>query len=139
VKLADFGSEGFSPRCTSTDFGETADGELECIPMRGTRVDESAFIHHPSRTLILCDLAMNMEDVFTGLWRPLMRWNNVGGRFGVTRLTKLVFSSDERGLVASYRALLGRDFARIIVNHGAVLETNGKELLARSVQEIFGA
>jgi hypothetical protein len=107
--------------------------------MRGTRIDESAFVHGPSRTLILCDLAMNMEDVFTGVQRTLMRWNNVGGRFGVTRLTKWVFATDKRALVESYRSLLDRDFDRIVVNHGAVLETGGKDLLAKSVQEIFSS
>jgi hypothetical protein len=138
AKLAEFKAEGLNPRDIATDFQSAFGGELECIPMHGTRVDESAFIHHPSRTLILCDLAMNMEDVFTGLQRKLMQWNKVGGRFGVTRLTRWMFTSDKRALVASYDRLFEHDFDRVIVNHGAVLDTDGKAMLKASVAEIFG-
>lgn len=139
IKLAEFRAAGLDPRDVATDFQPAHGGELECIPMRGTRVDESAFIHHPSRTLILCDLAMNMEDVFTGLQRTFMHWNKVGGRFGVTRLTRWAFTRDKKALVDSYARLLDQDFDRIVVNHGAVLETNGKAMLRASVAEIFGA
>jgi len=40
--------------------------------------------------------------------------------------------------VASYGRLFEQDFDRVIVNHGAVLETDGKALLRASVAEIFG-
>jgi hypothetical protein len=138
AKLAEFAAAGLNPRDVATDFQPAHGGELECIPMRGTRIDESAFIHHPSRTLILCDLAMNMEDVFTGLERRFMQWNKVGGRFGVTRLTRWMFTTDKRALVASYDRLFEQDFDRVIVNHGAVLEAGGKAMLRASVAEIFG-
>jgi hypothetical protein len=138
AKLAEFKGAGLTPHDVATDFQPAYGGELECLPMCGTRVDESAFIHHPSRTLILCDLAMNMEDVFTGLNRKFMHWNKVGGRFGVTRLTRWMFTSDKKALVMSYGRLLEHDFDRVIVNHGAVLEANGKALLKASVEETFG-
>ena len=136
--MAEFAAAGLNPRDVATDFQSAHGGELECIPMRGTRIDESAFIHHASRTLILCDLAMNMEDVFTGLERRFMQWNKVGGRFGVTRLTRWMFTTDKRALVASYDRLFEQDFDRVIVNHGAVLEADGKAMLRASVAEIFG-
>lgn len=137
-KFAHFEAQDLEPQDVATDFPAEVACDLECIPMHGTRIAESAFIHHPSRTLILCDLAMNMENVFSGVEGAIMRWNRVGGRFGVTRLTKYFFASDKKALVASYRRLLERDFDRIVVNHGAVLETNGRELLEGSVREIFG-
>lgn len=137
--LKRFAAKGLAAYDVAAGFPGGAEAELVCFPMGGTRIGECAFIHRPSRTLLLCDLAMNMEDVFTGIQGAFMRWNKVGGRFGVTRLTKLVFTSDRRTLVDSYRRLLAEDFDRVIVNHGAVLPTGGKELLARSVEEIFGA
>lgn len=138
-KMSAFTSQGLRPHNLTVEFPSDIAGELERLPMQGTRMEESAFIHHRSRTLILCDLAMNMEDVFSGIEGAFMRWNGVGGRFGVTRLTKLFFTTDKRALVASYRRLLEHDFDRVIVNHGAVLETGGRELLAQSVAELFGA
>ena len=136
-KLTHFKTLGLEPKALSA-FPAALGSEFECLAMRGTRIDESAFIHHPSRTLILCDLAMNMENVFSGLEGAFMRWNRVGGRFGVTRLTKYLFTKDAKALVASYRTLLERDFDRVVVNHGAVLETGGQEQLRASVSEIFG-
>lgn len=111
---------------------------LRCIPMLGTRVSEAAFLHEPSLTLILCDLAFNMPDVFTGFERTMMKWNKIGGRFGPSRLTKWVFAKNREELLRSYKTLLQLDFDRVIVNHGDVLETDGKEKLRQGVEEIFG-
>jgi|GEM_PF-5213146 len=62
----------------------------------------------------------------------------VGGRFGPSRLTRILFTRNREKLVSSYRKLLELDFDRVIVNHGNVLPSGGKELLAESVREIFG-
>jgi hypothetical protein len=137
-KMAAFASLGLKPSDLASDFPTDIGGELECVPMQGTRIDESALIHHSSRTLILCDLAMNMEDVFTGVEGAFMRWNGVGGRFGVTRLTKFLFTSDKKALVASYLRVLDRDFDRVVVSHGAVLEGGGREQLKKAVTDLFG-
>ena len=67
------------------------------------------------------------------------RWNGVGGRFGVTRLTKFLFTSDKKALLASYHRVLDRDFDRVVVSHGAVLEGGGHQQLAKSVTDLFGA
>lgn len=137
-KLAEFQAQGLAAKDVAQEFPASLAGEIECVPMLGTRVEESAFVHHPSRTLVLCDLAMNMEDVFTGMKGAFMRWNRVGGQFGLTKLTRYVFTRDRKALVASYERLLERDFDRVIVNHGAVLPSGGKELLRASVAEILG-
>jgi hypothetical protein len=138
MKVAEFTAQGLSATDVATHFPKHFASELECLPMLGTKIDESAFLHHPSRTLVLCDLAMNMEDVFTGLTGAFMRWNKVGGRFGVTRMTKYLFTKDAKALVGSYHQLFERDFDRVVVNHGAVLESGGKDALRESVAEIFG-
>lgn len=135
-KLAAFRKLGLSPMDVNSGF--PALPGLRCIPMRGTRIAEAAFLHEPSRTLILCDLAFHMNDEFSGLERMFMRWNRVGVRFGPTKLTRLLFTKSKSELVASYEALLALDFDRVVVNHGEVLETGGKRALADSVKEIFG-
>lgn len=110
---------------------------LVAIPMNGTRLQETAFVHPSSRTLVLTDLAFNMPAVFSGVEKWLMTWNKVGDRFGPSRLTRLVFTKNRAELLASYKTLLEHDFDRVIVNHGDVLPANGKTLLARGVKEIF--
>ena len=112
---------------------------LKAIPMRGTRMQETAFLHTSSRTLILCDLAFNMPPVFTGLAKWFMNWNKVGVRFGPSRLTRLAFATDRTALLDSYQALLREDFDRVIVNHGDVLESGGREKLRQAVNEIWNS
>lgn len=128
--------EAFDPQDVNKDFPLLP--ELKCFPMRGARLEEAAFLHTPSRTLILCDLSFHMPDVFTGLEKRIMRWNKVGGRFGPSRLTKLLFTKNKRELVSSYGRLLDEDFDRVVVNHGDVLESGGREKLRAGVAEIFG-
>ncbi len=126
----------FHPRDINQEFPALPD--LKCIPMQGTRISEAAFYHTPSRTLILCDLAFHMRDEFTGFEKVFMRWNKVGGRFGPSRLTKLLFAKDRYALIDSFCILLAHDFDRVIVNHGEILETGGRERLRDGVIEIFG-
>lgn len=135
-KIPSFSAQGLSPLDVNKDFPPLPG--LRCIPMRGTRIAEAAFLHEPSRTLILCDLAFHMKDAFSGFERLFMRWNRVGVRFGPTKLTRLLFTKSKAELVASYEALLALDFDRVVVNHGEVLETGGKAALRESVREIFG-
>jgi len=135
-KFISFEGEGHLPN----DVGCFPDlGELKGIPMDGTKIEESAFFHFPSRTLILCDLAFNMADEFRGIGRLIMKWNKVGGRFGPSRLTKLLFTRNKESLLASNRKLLEHYFDRVIVNHGEILESGGKERLKSGVEEIFGS
>lgn len=136
-KLKFFEEQGLKPKDVNTEFPALA--ELECIPTRGTRVHEAAFVHVASRTLILCDLAFHMAEVFTGLEKVIMKWNKVGGRFGPSRLTKLVFTKDTKALLDSYREILRQDFDRVVVNHGEVLESGGREKLRAGIAEVFGA
>lgn len=137
AKLETFRKLGLQPRDLSREFPD--ESEIKCFPMKGTRVEEAAFLHTPSRTLILCDLAFNMPEVFTGLTKYIMKWNQIGGQFGPSRLTKLVFTNDQKRLLDSYKNLLSQDFDRVIVNHGDVLERDGKRLLQKGVERIFGA
>jgi hypothetical protein len=133
-----FRSMGLSPKDVNSDFPMTIADQLKCIPIQGTRFEEAAFLHIPSRTLVLCDLAFNMGDVFSGIEKLLMKWNRVGGQFGPSRLTKLVFAKDSRLLLSSYRDLLKEDFDRVIVNHGEVIKSGGRVGLSVGIERVFG-
>lgn len=133
-----FERRGFHPKDLNVDFPQEIDGELKCIPIQGTRVEEAVFIHIPSRTLVHCDLAFNMGHVFSGLTKWFMEWNQVPGRFGPSRLMNLVLTKDQRSLMASFERLFKEDFDRVIVNHGDVVESGGKEKLSAGIQRIFG-
>lgn len=137
-KIEHFRKMGFSPLDVAVDFPTQFLNELSAVPMQGTKMDEVAFIHHSSRTLIFCDLAFNMGDVFSGIEKLIMDWNKVGRRFGPSRFTKIFFTKNSNQLVDSYKKILTFDFDRVIVNHGDILEKNGKTLLKSGVEDIFG-
>lgn len=137
-KLIHFSKLGLNPKNLNIENFKSVSDEVEFFYMRGSRMQETALIHKKSKTLILCDLAFNMENVFSGIEKRIMNWNKVGGQFGPSKLTKYLFTKSTKELKNSYSKIMDMNFDRIIVNHGQVLETGGKLALQLSVSEIFG-
>lgn len=91
-------------------------------------MSEVAFLHRPSRTLVLTDLCMNVRTprpVSRALW---FRLTGGYGRFGPNRVVKLCIR-DRAALRRSLDRILAWDFDRITVTHGDVLESGGREAL----------
>ncbi len=94
------------------------------------RVDEVVFFHRPTRTLIVSDLAFNVQSSSSFFTRLFMRANDGYGRFGPTRLVRRSVT-DRAAARASIDRILEWDFERVIVAHGDVLEAGGREALRR--------
>jgi hypothetical protein len=115
------------------NWPDALDVYLKALFVDGLRMPESAYLHVSSRTLVLTDLAFNFaEDHFHGVTRWLMRLNGVNGRFGPSRLLRWTLIRDRAALRRSIDQLLEWDFDRVIVNHGRVLESGGRERLAQA-------
>jgi len=99
--------------------------ELKAIPLQGTRMGESAFVHLPSRTLILTDLVFNLKDNFSGLSKLILKMNNTFNHFGPSHLCRYYYIRDKRLLAASLKEIQKLDFDRIIMSHGDILEHGG--------------
>lgn len=116
----------------------TLTDEIDFIPVEGMNIEEVALFHRSSQTLVLCDLAFNMADVFTGMERFFMSLNKVGGRFGPSLLAKFVFTNDRKALLASVDRLAALNPKNIVVGHGDVFQGRGGEILRSGFAEIFG-
>ena len=92
--------------------------------------NEIVFLHRPSRTLILCDLAFNIGPHDAVITQWLMWLIGSYGRFGPTKLDPLLIR-DRAAARKSLERILDWDFDRIVIPHGAILETGGREALAR--------
>lgn len=107
-------------------------GTLKQRLMRGTTLNEVVFFHPATRTLILTDMAFNIRKAgfFTKI---VMSMNGGFGKLAVTRVLRSTFR-DEKTVKASVEGLLEWDFERVIVAHGEVVESGGRE----AMREVYG-
>ena len=112
-------------------------GEVELRKIDGMpRVQEFAVFHRASRTLIVGDLLFNFPE--DANW-----WTKLAARW-LLRLDRLVGMSlvfrsmiqDKSAFRRSLDDIFAWDFDRVIVGHGEVVETAGKELLRRVVERV---
>lgn len=99
--------------------------ELEGI---GLFLDEVIFYHRPCRSLILADLLLNFSENDASITRFLARF--VIGPYPGCRFAYLYrpIVLDRRRFRASIERILDWDFDQIIVGHGAVVPTDGKDV-----------
>ncbi len=91
-------------------------------------VNEMAFLHRPSRTLILTDVLFNVPRPEHWYTRLAMTVNGGYGRLLSTRVFRTTIK-DRAAFRRSIEALLAWDFDRVIVTHGDVVERGGYEAL----------
>ncbi len=106
-----------------------ADGSLRAIEVGGMpRLEETLFVHAPSRTLVATDLVFNVRPPAPWLTRTFMRFNGGFDRFGPTRICRSL-CKDRAAVRAAIDRVLGEDFDRVVVAHGRVLASGGREAL----------
>ena len=114
------------------DWSAELSAGLERLPLAGSRMYEFAFFHPSSRTLILTDLVFNLGTDFRGAVRLFLRLNRIHGRFGPSRLMRWVFLKDKGALLASLREMERWDFDRVVMSHGDLLESGGKDKMRQA-------
>lgn len=115
----------------AAEIGETAPDSwpsvLQYVLFRPV-FNEVVVFHPPSRSLLVCDLAFNLPACGSLASRLFHRANGVGGRFAASRLTRMLMREPDAARNALER-ILGWDFERVIVAHGSVLESGGRDAL----------
>lgn len=114
-------------------------GEVDQTFFRGRPYEnEVVFLHRASRTLILCDLAFNFGPRAAAPTRWLMKLLRSYGRFGPSRLDPLLIR-DRAKARRSLERILAWDFDRVVVAHGDVLESGGREALRQGYSWLLSA
>jgi len=94
-------------------------------------INEVVFFHPASRSLLLTDLAFNVQPGPQNHAR-LFHWLvGATGRFGPHRILRAAIR-DRAAARESLAAILRWDFDRVIVTHGSVLEHGGRASLERA-------
>jgi Domain of unknown function (DUF4336) len=102
---------------------------LELLLAHGIpKLEEFVFLHRPSRTLLLTDLAFNIHDSPSWLARTYLKWSGAYGRLAPTKLLKSMVK-DRAALRAWRDRVLQWDFDRVVPCHGQVLERGGREAM----------
>ena len=103
--------------------------EVDQLFFRGCPMEnEVVFFHRVSRTLVLCDLAFNFGPLAPRLTCLVARLLGSYQRFGPSRLDPLLIR-DRAAARRCMERILGWDFDRVVVAHGEVLESGGREAL----------
>ncbi|MGI9263780.1 MAG: DUF4336 domain-containing protein [Gammaproteobacteria bacterium] len=105
--------------------------EIEDCYLAGAILDETVFFHRKSRTLISSDLAVNQMQADDWLTKLYLKASRVEGKFGHSLLIKVCFR-DKAKSRASIDRLMEWNFDRVILAHGEVLESGGREAVERS-------
>jgi len=114
----------------------TWETDLEQCLIRGNRmIWEVAFLHRPSKTLILVDLIENITDKTPGTnwalrfwWKAVFRmWNHPKPAPEYQLGWK-----DKEAARKSLKKILDWDFERVIIAHGDLIETDAKETVRKA-------
>jgi hypothetical protein len=108
---------------------------LDC----GRGVSEVAFLHAPSRTLLLVDSAFNLRHVDRR--RDRLAWAAAGvlGRFGPTPTARAFLLRERAAVGAWIERLCAWPFERVVVAHGEPLGAGPRELRAAFVRYLDDA
>jgi len=101
------------------------------------KMDETVFLHRPTRTLVVTDSLFNLMDGAPGLLSPLLF--RLFGSWKTTAQSRIWRSivKDRAAMAASTRAVLAADFDRLIMAHGVILETDGKAAYEQAARWLF--
>jgi len=121
---------------TSEDIiAQLFNNEISMIPINGMpMLQEYAFIHHASKTLILTDLAFNFGKNISGWPKLFMRLYGAYNKFGPT-LTIRALIKDKKSFRESIKKIASQDFDRIIVSHGQVVDCNGNAVFKEAFKK----
>jgi hypothetical protein len=106
-----------------------ADPTLHAVDVGGMpSLQETLFVHSRSRTLVATDLVFNIRAPAPWFTRLFMRFNGGFDRFGPTRICRRL-CKDRAAMRAAVERALVHDFDRVVVAHGRVLPSGGREAL----------
>jgi len=100
--------------------------------IEGCRLEESALVHRPTRTLIVADLVHNVgkpSDAWSAIYTRAMGFYD---RVALSRMLRWTAFSDRTAARRSLDELLELPFERLVVGHGAPLPERAKDAVANA-------
>lgn len=104
---------------------------LQHVVMHGSLLGETVFFHPPSRTVVSSDLVENFATSDHWPTRWYLKASRIHGKPGVGLPLRLMYR-DHTKVRAAIDRLLAWDFDRVVIAHGDVIETNGRDVVRDS-------
>lgn len=111
--------------------------DLETTFLDGTIMNETVFFHRPSRSLIAADLIENFRTSDHWPTRTYLKLAGVHGKPGVSRALRPIYRDRKRSR-RSIDQILDWDFDRIVLPHGDIIETGGREIFREAYTWLKG-
>jgi hypothetical protein len=137
------GTDGKFPRGSRTRLlsdckDATWREELACVPLKGmSRLEESAFYHRPSKSVIVADLLFNIQTDARLAMRMAARLGGFYRRLAMPRDIRWWYVSSRDALKESIRTIMNFQFENVVVGHGANVLRNGKAKFEMAFQWLF--
>jgi hypothetical protein len=120
-------------RVLDPNVREPWENELPKLLVRGMpKINEFVFLHSATRTLIVTDMVFNFDIAQQNqIGKLFLKLNGIYGRVGCSRLFRL-FIKDRDAFRQSIAEILALDFDRLVLAHGTIVNTHGKQTLAQT-------
>lgn len=119
----------------ATSFPAELPAGIEALPVSGTTKGEVAFlVPRDGGSLIVGDAWMNIPFAQAPWWARLVMKHLIKLRDGL-HLFPPTKASDPQAMVAANRAILERDFDRLLVSHGDVLLSGARARMAERLNQ----
>ncbi|MEO1191603.1 MAG: DUF4336 domain-containing protein [Pseudomonadota bacterium] len=125
----------------SNDVDAPWRSEIDLRVIDGHRVlDEVAFLHKPSGTLILTDVIQKHDaKADSWIWRRIKAMAGILGPDGGSPLDFKLSVRDRAAMRASFQAILAWNFDKLIIAHGSCLQAGAKQEVSRVLEWITKA
>lgn len=113
-------------------------GLIEELPIEGCRLNETALMYLPGKTLLVADLVHNIgapEHGWTSLYTRMAGFYN---RVGVSRVLRWTSFANRQAARQSIQRVLEQPFERVVLGHGAPLEAGAHDALAAAYSWLLG-
>ena len=124
-------------RVLHDDCPQEWEGDFMVHRLRGHPwLDEQIFLHRASGTLILTDLLWCVNEEFSAPVRLLARLLGQFHKHAVMPEIRISFT-DKKAARTTVETLLGWEFDRIVLAHGPIVPSDGKQVLREAFKFLF--
>jgi len=111
--------------------------EIDQVLIEGApALNEVAFFHRASRTLITCDLVFNIVEPPNLMAAVVLTLAGARGRLAQSRAWRFM-ARDRAAVTASFERILRWDFTRLVPAHGEIVEANARAALGIALGHWF--